>query len=105
MTIDVLEKALLGSDSVKSVVGFTKSPKVATEGDGFVFAGWDALFVHLGNAELNRGVIVWWDEAVSSVALTWDKHIDDIASFVLHTRKGQPKPLLTIFSFQKVLLI
>ena len=93
MTIDVLEKALLGGDSVKSVVGLTKSPEVAAEADGFEFTSWNSLLVHLSNAELNGGMIVWSDETVGSIALAWDKNINNIASFVLHTKKGQPKPL------------
>ena len=85
LTVNTSEKALLSGNTVESVVSFTKSPKITAEANSLEFASWNSLLADLGNAELNRGMIVWWDQAVCSIALAWDKHIDDIASFVLHS--------------------
>lgn len=77
---DVLEVAVTLGEAVDAVVGLAHGADEAAEGVGLGLAGVSAVLVDLGDADLNRAVVLGLDDAVGCAALAGD----------VTARKNQP---------------
>ncbi|KAH3662289.1 hypothetical protein OGAPHI_005539 [Ogataea philodendri] len=70
---DVLEQTILLSKSVQGVISLTSSSDVSTQSVGGVRA-WDSssFLVNIGNVDLDRSVVLGFDDSVSGRALSWN---------------------------------
>lgn len=69
---DVLEVAVTLSEAVHAVVGLAHGANEAAEGVGLGLASESAVLVDLGDADLNRAVVLGLDDAVGGAALAGD---------------------------------
>lgn len=69
---DVLEVAVTLSEAVDAVVGLAHGANEAAEGVGLSLASESAVLVDLGDADLNRAVVLGLDDAVGGAALAGD---------------------------------
>jgi len=81
---DALQEPILLRQAVKSVVALGPRPHEAAQCIHLVLARVSAVLIHFANADLDRGVVFGFDDAVGRAAFAGDVQVDDFALFVLH---------------------
>lgn len=82
---DVLEEAGIGGEGVQESIGLTLDANASAEGElGVLTSVASGDGVNLSDGDLDRGMILGGDQAVSGGALTGDVEIDLLSFGVLH---------------------
>ena len=70
---NVFQQTIVLSQTVQRVIGFTSGSNVTGQSVGDVFT-WDgtAFFINLGNVDLNRSVVIGFDDSVGCRTLSWN---------------------------------
>ena len=70
---NVLQQTIVLSQTVQRVIGFTSGSNVTGQSVSDVFT-WNgaAFFINLGNVDLNRSVVIGFDDSVGSRTLSWN---------------------------------
>jgi len=87
----ILQETVALSQPVQCVVAFAHGPDESAERVRLVLARVSAILVDLADADLDRGVVLGFDDAVGGAALARDIKVNDLTLLVFHDGCGISK--------------